>query len=40
MQIKLNLHCNKINKNIEVLKIVVKPIGGRIVPGTARVCKI
>ena len=36
---KIKSHCNKINNNIEVLKIVVKPIGGRIVPGTARVVK-
>ena len=36
---KIKSHCNKINKDIEILKIVVKPIGGRIVPGTARVIK-
>ena len=36
---KIKSHCNKINKDIEILKIVVKPIGGRIVPGTARIIK-
>jgi len=36
---KIKSHCNSINKNIEVLMIVVKPVGGRIVPGTARIVK-
>ncbi len=36
---KIKLECRKSNYNIEVLKIVVKPIGGRIVPGTARIIK-
>tara|TARA_Y100000590_G_C15734807_1_gene1018201 strand:+ start:512 stop:1906 length:1395 start_codon:yes stop_codon:yes gene_type:complete len=36
---KIKEHFQKINNNIEVLTIVVKPIGGRIVPGTARIVK-
>ena len=36
---KIKSQCKKSNSNIEVLKIVVKPIGGRIVPGTARIVK-
>tara|TARA_B100001123_G_scaffold334239_1_gene377400 strand:- start:161 stop:1564 length:1404 start_codon:yes stop_codon:yes gene_type:complete len=34
---KIKLRCKELNNNIEVLKIVVKPIGGRIMPGTARI---
>ena len=34
---KIKSHCKKLNNNIEILKIVVKPVGGRIVPGTARI---
>ena len=36
---KIKSHCKVYNKKIEVLKIVVKPVGGRIVPGTARIVK-
>ncbi len=36
---KIKSQCSKINKDIMILKIVVKPVGGRIVPGTARVVK-
>ena len=36
---KIKSHCQKLNKNIEILQIVVKPVGGRIVPGTARIVK-
>ena len=36
---KIKDHCTSLNKNIKILTIVVKPIGGRIVPGTARIVK-
>lgn len=36
---KIKSHFKELNSNIEVLKIVVKPVGGRIVPGTARIVK-
>ena len=36
---KIKSHCKELNKNIEILKIVVKPVGGRILPGTARIIK-
>ena len=36
---KIKSHCKELNTNIEVLKIVVKPVGGRILPGTARIVK-
>ena len=36
---KIKLQCKKSNFDVEALKIVVKPIGGRIVPGTARIIK-
>ena len=36
---KIKSHCKKMNKNIEILKIIVKPVGGRIMPGTARIVK-
>ena len=34
---KIKSYFKKVNSNIDVLKIVVKPNGGRIVPGTARI---
>ena len=36
---KIKNHCKKYNNSIEILKFVVKPVGGRIVPGTARTIK-
>ena len=36
---KIKLQCKDSNFEVEALKIVVKPIGGRIVPGTARIIK-
>ena len=36
---KIKEECNKYNSNIESLKIFVKPVGGRIVPSTARIVK-
>mgnify|MGYP001375336736 CR=1 FL=1 len=36
---KIKVECKKINEKIEAIKIVVKPAGGRIVPGTARIAK-
>ena len=36
---KIKLHCKKYNMKVETLKIAVKPVGGRIVPGTARIVK-
>ena len=36
---KIKAQCKESNFKVEVLKIVVKPIGGRIVPGTARIIK-
>ena len=36
---KIKSHFKELSSNIEVLKIVVKPVGGRIVPGTARFVK-
>ena len=36
---KIKAECNKYNKNILKIQIVVKPVGGRIVPGTARIFK-
>ncbi len=34
---KIKNQCKKINSEIEAIKIIVKPVGGRIVPGTARI---
>ena len=36
---KIKSHCKKLNKKIEILQIIVKPVGGRIMPGTARIVK-
>ena len=36
---KIKIECKKINENISSIKILVKPVGGRIVPGTARELK-
>ena len=36
---KIKSQFKELNSDIEILKIVVKPIGGRIVPGTARIVK-
>ena len=36
---KIKLHFKELNSNIDIIKIVVKPTGGRIVPGTARLVK-
>ena len=36
---KIKIECKKINENIASVKILVKPVGGRIVPGTARELK-
>ena len=36
---KIKGECYKYNQNILKIKIVVKPVGGRIVPGTARIFK-
>ena len=36
---KIKIHSQKFNKNIKILKIVVKPVGGRILHGTARTVK-
>ena len=36
---KIKVECKKINEKIEAIKIVVKPAGGRIVPGTDRIAK-
>ena len=35
----IKIECKKINENITSVKILVKPVGGRIVPGTARELK-
>ena len=31
---KIKIECNKYIENIEAIKFVVKPVGGRVVPGT------
>ena len=36
---QIKTHCKKVYKEIEILKVVVKPEGGRILPGTARFIK-
>ena len=36
---KIKEECRKFNTNVEALRIIVKPAGGRIVPGTARIVK-
>ena len=36
---KIKGECYKYNQNVLKIKIVVKPVGGRIVPGTARIFK-
>ena len=37
---KIKNQCKNYIKNIEAIKFVVKPAGGRVVPGTARIIKI
>ena len=36
---KIKIECKKYTKEIEAIKFVVKPVGGRIVPGTTRTIK-
>ena len=36
---KIKNECNKYIENIEAIKFVVKPVGGRVVPGTTRTIK-
>ena len=36
---KIKNQCKNYIKNIEAIKFVVKPVGGRVVPGTARIIK-
>ena len=36
---KIKNECNKYIGNIEAIKFVVKPVGGRVVPGTTRTIK-
>ena len=36
---KIKNECNKYIDNIEAIKFVVKPVGGRVVPGTTRTVK-
>ncbi len=36
---KIKIECNKYIENIEAIKFVVKPVGGRVVPGTTRTIK-
>ena len=36
---KIKIQCKKYVENVDAIKFVVKPVGGRVVPGTARMIK-